>query len=161
MQNSERQIAVINAILFTEDSLSIYDLYITDQRLVVIDSKDFYGGGGLNWVLFGSNLLDAIEQSDEATAKKQKELKEEFESLSLDEKLKSRWKNFAINYEDVIQIVLNDPHSRWRKAILKIISEKKKAKFQPTKEQCEQLTNILPNIQALWGKVIINSKKVI
>lgn len=77
MQDPERQIAVIKNITFEGDeSPSIYDLYITDRRLVVIGSKDFYGGGGLNWILFGSNLVDVIEQGNEDTAKKQKELEE-------------------------------------------------------------------------------------
>lgn len=159
MQNSERQIAVINDILFIGDPLSKYDLYITDRRLIVIDSKNFYGGGGIGWVLIGSVLTDTLEQGDEATAKKQKEMKEKFESLSLDEKLNSFYKNFGINYEEVSQIILNDSHSRWRKATLKIISERKHAKFQPTKEQFEQLTVILPKIEALKEKLVTNKKE--
>jgi hypothetical protein len=158
MQNPERQIAVINDILLTDDPLSIYDLYITDRRIIVIDSKNYFGGSGIGG-LIGSMLTDAMEQTDEASAKKQKELKEEFESLSLDEKLKSFFKNFAINYEEANQIILNGPHSRWRKATLKINSEKKHAKFQPTKEQFEQLSTILPSIEALKEKLAICKKE--
>jgi hypothetical protein len=159
MQVPERQIAVIRNILFTDDSLSIYDLYVTDRRLVFIKTKHFYGGGGPLWVLVGSNLLDTIEQRDEAAVKKQKELKEQFENLGLDEKLSSRHENFAINYEKIIQIILNDPHSRWRKATLKIISKKKKAKFYPTKEQFEQLAAVLSNIGALWEMLVMHKKQ--
>ena len=158
MQNSERQIAVINDILLTDDPMSMYDLYVTDQRLVVIDSKNYFGGSCIGG-LIGSMLTDAMEQVDEAAAKKQKELREKFEGLSLDEKLKSFFKNFAINYDETKQVTLNDPHSRWRKASLKINSGKKHVKFQPTKEQFEQLTNILPNIEALKQKLTINTKE--
>ena len=41
--NPERQIAVIKDLLYTDDYLSTYDLYVTDIRLVVIKTKHGYG----------------------------------------------------------------------------------------------------------------------
>jgi hypothetical protein len=145
--NPERQITVIKDILYTDDYLSKYDLYVTDRRLVVIQTKFGY---------VGSNFVDIIEQRDEAAAKRKKELKEKFENLGLDEKIGCRYENFAVNYEDIIQIKLNDQHFPWREATLKIVTKKKKAKFHPTKEQFEQLTYVLSNIGALWEKLVIN-----
>jgi hypothetical protein len=161
MQNPERQIAVIRDILCTDDYLSKYDLYITDRRLAVIKTKHFYndGTGGVGWYLVGSNLVDIIEQRDEAAAKRKKELKEKFENLSLDEKIGCRYENFAVNYEEIIQIKLNEQHFPWREATLKIVSKEKKAKFHPTKEQFEQLSDVLSNIGALWKKLIIHKKR--
>jgi len=82
MQYPERQIAVIKDILYTDDYLSTYDLYVTDRRLVVIQTKFGY---------VGLNLVEIIEQRDEAAVKRKKELKEKFENLSLDEKIGCRY----------------------------------------------------------------------
>ncbi len=130
--------------------MSIYDLYITDRRIVVIDSKNYFGGRGI-----GGLIGSMLEQVDEDLVKEQKERKEKFESLNLDDKLKSFFKNFAINYDETSSITLNDPHSRWRKVTLKINSRNKQAKFHPTKGQFEQLANILPNIEALKEKLFM------
>jgi hypothetical protein len=150
MQYPERPIAVIRDILYTDDCLSTYDLYFTHRRLVIIKTKHGYEG---------SNLIDIVEQRDEAAVKRKKELKEKFENLSLDEKIASRYENFALNYEEIIQIKLNDKHFPWREATLKIVSKKKKAKFHPTKEQFEQLTDVLSNIGALLEKLVIGKKQ--
>ena len=146
----ERQIAVIKDLLYTDDYLSTYDLYVSDLRLVVIKTKHGYGG---------SYLVDIIEQRDQAAVKRKKELKEKFENLSLDEKISCRYESFAVNYEEIIQIKLNDQQFPLRKATLRIVSKKKKAKFHPTKEQFEQLTYVLSNIGALWKKLVINKKQ--
>ena len=150
MQNPERQIAVTKDILYTDDYLSTYDLYVTDRRLVVIQTKFGY---------VGSNFVDIIEQRDEAAVKRKKELKEKFDNLDLDEKIGCRYENFAVNYEEIIQIKLNEKHFPWREATLKIVSKKKKAKFYPTKEQFEQLTDVLSSIGALWEKLVIHKQQ--
>ena len=150
MLYSERQIAVIKDIQYADDYLSTYDLYVTNRRLAVIQTKFGY---------VGSNFVDIIEQRDEAAVKRKKELKEKFESLSLDEKIGCRYENFAVNYEEITQIKLNDKHFPWREATLKIVSKKKKAKFYPTKEQFEQLTDVLSSIGALWEKLVIHKQQ--
>jgi hypothetical protein len=150
MRYSERQIAVIKDIQYADDYLSTYDLYVTNRRLVVIQTKFGY---------VGSNFVEIIEQRDEAAVKRKKELKEKFESLDLDEKISCRYENFAVNYEEIIQIKLNDQHFPWREATLKIVTKKKKAKFHPTKEQFEQLTDVLSTIGALWEKLVIHKKQ--
>ena len=85
-------------------------MYITDRRIVVIDSKNYFGGSGI-----GGLIGSMLEQVDEDLVKEQKERKEKFESLNLDDKLKSFFKNFAINYDETSSITLNDPHSRGEK----------------------------------------------
>ena len=86
-------------------------------------------------------------------------MKEKFDNLDLDEKIGCRHENFAVNYEEIIQIKLNDQHFPWREATLKIVSKKKKAKFYPTKEQFEQLTDVLSSIGALWEKLVIHKQQ--
>ena len=141
MQDSERQIAVIEKIF---DYPNTYNLYWMDKRLVVINKKSQSAVGvGLIPSLIGEGITKINESRK----------KEKMKNLTLDEILQKDKKSYAIAYEDIEQIRLYDPQSRWKNRKLEIKSHKIQKKFMLDKAQFEQLSDVLPTIDALKGKL--------
>jgi hypothetical protein len=145
MQTPEHQIALVKNIPFSKDLAGKYDLYITDKRFVIINTSSFtYVGAGV----LGSFIGEGIRKIGESKKK------EKMKDLTLDEMLeKDKKKSFAIAYEDIEQIKLHDPKSRWKNRSLEIKSRNAQTRFLPKKEQFEQLSGILPSIVLIKGKL--------
>jgi hypothetical protein len=170
MENSEKQIAVIENISRNPET---YNFYLTNKRLVAINTKS-QSTAFVSLGLVGAVIDTAIEMKQ---GKKKKELK----SLTLDEILQKDKKSFAIPYSNVEWLWLHDSKSRWKNPKIEIrlkginlhrnkwnnnlemqenqegkfidISEKS-PDFNLTKDQFEQLSTILPNIAELNGKLV-------
>lgn len=146
----EIQIALVKNISTAKDDFGrrqSYNLYITDRRMVmvrVIDPKYFPYAGGL----VGGLINEAVFSIGLSRKKKQEE---ETKGLTLDEMLDQDKKSFAIFYEDIKHIRL---YKEWGWGYtLDIETTKTQKNFQPNKEQFEQLSSVLPNIDAIKGKL--------
>jgi len=136
------------------------DLYITDKRIVVIDlghGRTDLGAFGL----LGGLVSSALDKSNESR------IKEWMKSHTLDEVVESNPLSIRIYYDDILQIKLQDSKSWWKNHKLEVMffnthhykGEKPKKpttfKYNLSKEQFEQLYDILPKIDGLNGKLTI------
>lgn len=161
MQNSERQIALIRNVdyrfrifenlgvradfeLSGNSNIMImkFDLYITDKRMV----WDYRNSHPFSW---SSAIKSAIRKTSGPEGKQTKEHFMGF--MALDELLKRNKENFEIRYEDVKEIRLHKSFKYGMK--LHVETEKTLKEFGLNKQQFRQLLNMLPNIDALKGKL--------
>jgi len=142
MENSEKQIVSIEHIIQNKFGADAYNLYLMDKGLVLINKTS-----RTVWTapLILTPLLTGYNWS-----RKQEKIK----NLKLDEILQEDKKSYAIAYEDIEQIRLHDPQSRWKSFSLEIKSPKIQISFLLNKTQFQQLSNVLPNLIALQGKLV-------
>ncbi len=147
MENSEELLAVLKAV---DDSLGrymlfeIFDLCITNKRLVVINPKLH------NWKAWSGINVKILKRRGEA----KKRLKQDpLKGLTLDELLEEDKSSYAINYDDLEWIYLNKSLFG---SNLNFKGKKIGKLIKINKEQYDQLSQILPRINALKGKLEIN-----
>jgi len=126
--------------------LKIFDLCITNNRLVIIKPKL------IKWAIgFWGRFSYFIQKRQ--IIEKEKRKQDPLEGLTIDEMLKKDKSSYAINYNDLDWICLNKSlfgsnltfkgKKIWKLIII-------------NKEQFKQLSRILPKIVALEGKFEIN-----
>jgi hypothetical protein len=150
MDNSERQIALVEGPYSYPNTFSMrgpdypdtFNLFWMDKRLVAIHTGVLITRASLLSVI-GAKIDKAIEPRE----------KEE-NDLTLDEMLSRDEKSFTIFYSCIEQVRLLGPESRFALPELEIKSGKIQKMFFLTDAQFEQLSNILPSIPELSGKLI-------
>ena len=146
MENSEELLTVLKAVdnsLGTYFQFEIFDLCITNKRLVVINLKlhKWRGWGGINAM---------IQRRREA---KKRRKQDPLKGLTIDELLEKDKNSYAINYDDLDWICLNKSLFG---SNLNIKGKKIGRLIKINKEQYNQLSQILPKIDALKGKIESN-----
>ena len=147
MENSEEILAILKAV---DDSLGrymlfeIFDLCITNKRLVVINPKSYN-----RWFkMWGISVW--IQRREEA----KKRLKQDpLKGLTIDELLEKDKSSYAINYDELEYIYLNKSLFG---SNLNLKGKKIGKLIKINKEQYDQLSQILPKIEAVKGKFEIN-----
>jgi hypothetical protein len=146
MENSEEILAVLKAV---DDSLGrymkfeIFDLCITNKRLVVINPKLHKWKAWL-----GINVM--IQRRREA---KKRQKQDPLRSLTVDELLEKDKSSYAVNYDDLDWICLN---KAFFGSNFYFKGEKIWKQIKISKEQFKQLSQVLPRIDALKKKLEIN-----
>ena len=160
MENSEHQLAVITTVMAGE----IYNLYITDKRFVMVNkassshstkkSAGTVAALALGGIIGGGLAVKVASVLDNERQKKKvsKELEDnELGVISLDELLKNdEENNFEILYSQLNWVKVFK--SRWGSS-LAINAVNEDGAFELSKEQAEQLSQLLPTIEALKGKL--------
>ena len=147
MENSEELLAVLKAV---DDYLGrymlfeIFDLCITNKRLVIINPKSYN-----RWFkMWGISVW--IQRRGEA----KKRLKQDpLKGLTIDELLEEDKSSYAINYDDLEWVYLNKSLFG---SNLNLKGKKIGKLIKINKEQYDQLFQILPKIEVLKGKLEIN-----
>jgi len=148
VQNSEQQLAVLSAV----DNC---DLCITDKRLVVVGPQSYTWSAGTlvgRAVAGGIGATVATAIQKRADSKKRQK-SEPLKGLTIDELLQKDKKSYAVPYDEMDWLCLN--RSRLG-SNLTFRTKKLYRLLKLNREQVEQLTLILPKIEALKGKFKIN-----
>lgn len=74
--------------------------------------------------------------------------------LTFDEILEMNKENYAIMYDEIKQIRLHNPKSRWKRLEFAVFTEEFDVYFMPTEEQFKQLTALLSTIAVLKDKIV-------
>ncbi len=151
MADLERQLGVVKDILLPLDKPTRYDLYLTNKRIVIVcmgrSSRMDSGVSPNRSFLFGiaPEALQTDQRKDNQT------IEEKLNSLSLDEKLKLSRKSCCYTYPEIEEAKLVSG----KNPKFVILSKECVSKFSPNEEQFKQLTDLLPNIEMLKGKISI------
>jgi hypothetical protein len=150
MENSEEILAVLKALddrLSSPMRIRIFDLCFTNKRLVIIMPKLVKRTITWNWLSYrtlkGRNILK----------EKQRRKQDPLMGLTIDELLEKDKSSYAINYDDLKWICVNTSFSR---SNLQFRTGKIWKLIEISKKQFKQLSQILPRIVALKGKLEIN-----
>jgi hypothetical protein len=156
MQDSERIIALIRTVWSENFYKTYYDLFLTDKRLVLVHKKSkldsnygtLLGGvvGGVMGALVGSYVKNARDANE---ARKQEESEG---APTLDELLEADKKSFAVPYEELEWFRLKLP--KWQRCSMEFKAGKKSKEFYLIDERAELLSKILPDIPALYEKIV-------
>jgi hypothetical protein len=153
MQNRERPIALVKNISIKGRTVVSYDLHLTDKRMVLIHVIDPKRNPTVSPFGLVGSLADEVVgkgmQKIQESRKKRKE--EELEGLTLDEMIRRDKKSFDIPYDDIKKVKLS--YSRWSGHMLAVDSRQRYETFSLSKEQSEQLSNLLPNIVGIKEKL--------
>jgi len=146
MQNSEELLAVLKAVddsLGTYIKFEIFDLCITNKRLVVINPKLH------KWRVWLGINVKILRRRESKKRRKQDPLK----GLTIDELLEKDKSSYAINYDELEYIYLNKSLFG---SNLNLKGKKIGKLIKINKEQYDQLSQILPRIEDLKEKLEIN-----
>jgi hypothetical protein len=150
MSDSESQIGVIVDLVLPLDIATRYDVYFTDKRICIVymgkaDRDDFEPIESRS-LFFG--VAPAVPVNKE---KRNKQIEEQINQLTLDEKMKLSKKSCFYTYDEIqeVKLVLG------KKPKLTILSKECISKFSPNEEQSKQLTDLLPTIDVLKNKLSI------
>ena len=152
MSASEKQLGIIKDICVSRDSQARYDLYFTDKRIGIVylgtKGGTYYGTGGL----VGALIAEGVNVTAKKIAENQLKKKEEkMTNLTLDKLLPLNKKSCFYTYDEVEEIKLVSG----KKLNFMILSEECESEFSPTKEQFEELSNLLPTIEVLKKKLTL------
>lgn len=176
MQNSEHQIALVKDVEVRLWRAVTYDMYLTDKRMILIHTKRLKGINSASYwgFLLGAFILVSDAEYagfangliigipavfigivigysiDRFITSRRKEKENRMKSLGFDKMLEKDKESFDLIYEDIEKIGL---HIVMRVRRLDVTSKTLQKTFGLTKEQYEQLSTILPNLQALRGKL--------
>jgi len=150
MSNSEKLLLAITVVMTGE----IVNLYITDKRIVGLSKATISKGKSVKvGTLMGGAVGKGITYALESKKQKEKateELNAQLNVSSFDELLKKDENNFEILFSEVNWIQVN---KSWIGNSLAVETADDKGAFQINKEQAEQLSQILPTISLLDGKI--------
>jgi hypothetical protein len=151
MSDLEQQIGVIVDLVLPLDIATRYDIYFTDKRIAIVcmgkADRDNNESTESRSLFFG--LTPAVPVNIDR--RKNKQIEEQINQLTLDEKINLSKKSCFYTYEEIEQIKLISG----KKAKFTILSNECVSKFSPNEEQIKQLTNLLPTIDMLKNKLSI------
>jgi hypothetical protein len=147
MENSEEILAILKALddhLGRYVQFEIFDLCITNNRLVVINPKLYK---------FRVRMLGISVRILRRGEAKKRLKQDPLKGLTVDELLEKDKSSYAINYDELEWIRLN---TSFFGSNLNFKGEKIWKQIKLNKEQFKQLSQVLPRIDALKGKLEIN-----
>lgn len=158
VSNSERLLGIIRDIVLPLDINSRYDVYFTDKRIGIVcmgRAERFESGESAQVSL----VPQAFGVPPPASTYIEKPLdrekfEEEIKKLPLDSLLKLSKKSSFYTYNEIEEIKL----AAGPKPKFVILSEECESKFSLSEEQLWQLTEILPSIEALKGKLWVSGE---
>ena len=122
--------------------------------MIILGKKSdnlFIVSGGAIGGLIGAGI-DAVDRKRKGD--KIKKIEGELKDLTLDEILGLNKESFAVRYDEVKEVCLLNPKSRWKSRELIVQTGEYSVHFAPSEEQFNQLIALLPNIMGLKGKTV-------
>jgi len=151
MSDSERQLGMIVDLILPLDIATRYDVYFTDKRICIVclgkADRDNIESIESRSLFFG--ITPAVPVNIDW--KKNKQIEEQINQLTLDEKMNLSKKSCFYNYDEVEKVKLLSG----KKPKFTILSKEFVSKFSPNDEQFKQLTDLLPTIAMLENKLSI------
>lgn len=157
MQDSENRLGIIRDVLLTADPKTRYDLYFTDHRVAIacMGKAKRFEADSLEVI---SVLPPAFGVPAPASAAVQTDkrhmIEEEISKICLDDLLKLSEKSCFYTYDEIqeAQLVFG------RKPRFEVHSEEHESKFEPNKQQLEEILKLALSVEALKSKLWVAGK---